>query len=109
MAPGNIIYEHLKENNMLASCLGLRDGEEIAKKGITVFRKLFKGKAVCLWKSVVLDRDCGLGVPYLCEVGSKVVVNWNWLDNDWNDNNPAAVRATYFISLSILHWESFVL
>jgi hypothetical protein len=28
--------------------------------------------------------------------------NWsnNWLDNDWNGNNPAAVRATLFISPS---------
>ena len=26
--------------------------------------------------------------------------NWgnNWLDNDWNGNNPAALRATLFIS-----------
>jgi hypothetical protein len=30
---GNRIYEHLQRNNMLDSCLGLRDGEEIQGKG----------------------------------------------------------------------------
>lgn len=37
--------------------------------------------------------------------------NWNvnWLDNDWNDNNPSAVLATHFISLPALCRESFVL
>ena len=36
--------------------------------------------------------------------------NWNvnWLDNDWNANNPSAVLATFFISLPTLCWESFV-
>ena len=35
--------------------------------------------------------------------------NWNvnWLDNDWNANNPSAVLATLFISLPF--GESFVL
>jgi len=42
---GNRIYEHLLANNMLDSCLGLRDGEEFQKKGIAVFRKFFGGKA----------------------------------------------------------------
>ena len=27
--------------------------------------------------------------------------NYNWLENDWNVNNPSAVLATIFISLSI--------
>lgn len=35
--------------------------------------------------------------------------NWsnNWLDNEWNVNNPAAVSENLFISLPL--WESFVL
>ena len=30
--------------------------------------------------------------------------NWNvnWLDNDWNANNPSAVLATHFISLQLV-------
>lgn len=35
--------------------------------------------------------------------------NYNWLENDWNDNNPAALRATRFISLLAFLRESFVL
>jgi len=27
--------------------------------------------------------------------------NYNWLENDWNVNNPSAVLATFFISLSV--------
>src|SRR3989344_4685206 len=36
--------------------------------------------------------------------------NWNvnWLDNDWNANNPSAVLATLFISLPAFR-RSFVL
>ena len=32
--------------------------------------------------------------------GDRWRSNFNWLDNDWNDNNPAAVDATLFISHS---------
>src|SRR3989338_5106888 len=35
------------------------------------------------------DIDGNLNVPYLYENGDKVVLNWNWLDNDWNSNDPA--------------------
>lgn len=34
--------------------------------------------------------------------------NYNWLDNDWNGNNPAALCAVLFISLPTSCWESFV-
>ncbi len=37
----------------------------------------------------VQNRNGNLNVPYLYENGGKVVVNWNWLDNNWNSNNPA--------------------
>jgi hypothetical protein len=42
----------------------------------------------------VRNHDGNLNVPYVYDDGNKVVVNWNWLDNDWNDNNPAARFAT---------------
>lgn len=42
----------------------------------------------------VQNRDGNLNVPYLYENGGKVVLNWNWLDNDWNGNNPALRHAT---------------
>ena len=43
------------------------------------------------------NRDGNLYVRYLYWNDSRW--NWsnNWLDNDWNGNNPAAVRVTLFI------------
>lgn len=37
----------------------------------------------------VQNRNGNRNVPYLTENDDQVVVNWNWLDNNWNDNNPA--------------------
>jgi len=86
---GNKLYEYLKDKKMLERCLSLRDGEEIQKKGIAVFRKFFQGKAVFLWKSVVQYRFGHLRVPFLCESDGKVVVGWYWLDDGWHGRNPA--------------------
>ena len=86
---GHKIYEHLKEKKILEDCLGLRDLEEIQKKGLAFFRKFFKGKTVFGWKSVVLDRYGSLRVPYLCGSGDKVVLDWRWLGSGWGGNNPA--------------------
>ena len=86
---GNRIYDHLKKTDALKTCLGLRDGEEIKKKGIEVFRKFFEGKAVVLWASVVQDRDSDILVPYLVEEGGVVVVYWGVLDRDWDDSRLA--------------------
>lgn len=86
---GHKLYEYLKEKKMLKGCLSLRDGEEIQKKGVAVFRKFFQGKAIFLWKSVVQNRGGNLRVPCLVENVGGVVVNWDWLDVDWNDACPA--------------------
>ncbi|MDQ5976918.1 MAG: hypothetical protein QG664_831 [Patescibacteria group bacterium] len=82
-------YEYLKENGMLKSCLSLRDGEEIQKKGLPVFRKFFQGKTVPLWKSIVQARSGGLRVPYLCEHDGMVVMRWDWPENYWIGFRPA--------------------
>ena len=47
-------------------------------------------------------------VLYLYWNGEKWNWNYNWLDNDWDVNDPSAVFATRFVSLSFLR-ESFVL
>ena len=57
---------------------------------------------------LVRNRDGNLNVPYLYENGDKVVMNWNWLDNDWNNDNPALRFATLFISRPALAGLSFV-
>jgi hypothetical protein len=86
---GQMIYDHLKSENMLSSCLGLRDLEEIQKKGIAHFRRNFNGKYVFGWKSIVRYDDDNLRVPFLCEDGGEVGLNWHWLGNDWYSTSPA--------------------
>ena len=86
---GNTIHTHLKKDNALTSCLNLQDGLAIQAKGIAVFRKLFGGKAVFLWGSVVRNRGGNLLVPYLYDIGGKVGLYWNWLDYNWYSDNPA--------------------
>ncbi len=86
---GEVIYDHLKSAKMLDTCLSLQDGLAVQQKGIAVFRKHFGGKAVFLWKSVVLNRDDSLHVPYLIEFGGQVVVGWIWFGYGWRGLNPA--------------------
>ena len=86
---GNTIHTHLKKDNALASCLNLQDGLAIQAKGIAVFRKLFGGKAVFLWGSVVQYRHGHLFVPYLCEYGDEVMVYWYWLGYLFDSIYPA--------------------
>ncbi|HEU0085615.1 MAG TPA: hypothetical protein VFQ59_01500 [Candidatus Paceibacterota bacterium] len=86
---GNTIYESFKVNNLLEGCLNLQDGLAIRAKGIMVFRELFQGKAVYLWKSVVQNRDGDLYVPYLYVSGDEVWLIWSSLDYNWNSNYPA--------------------
>lgn len=86
---GHNIYQHLKATDALGSCLGLADLLAIQQKGITVFRELFKGKAVFAWKSVARYRDGYLSVPYLYGFDDEVVLLWNWLGRDWDSGNPA--------------------
>ena len=86
---GQKIYEHLKKERMLETCIGFADLLEIQKKGIVFFRKHFQGKAVFGWRSVMQHRDDCLRVPCLCEDGDRVVLDWGWLENDWRDYCPA--------------------
>ncbi|MEI8249076.1 MAG: hypothetical protein WCG07_01095 [Candidatus Taylorbacteria bacterium] len=91
---GNKIYAHLKKTDMLKTCLGLRDLEEIQKKGIAYFRKHFAGKAVFGWASVVRHRRGNLRVPYLCEGGDEVILDWDWLGSYWHSLHPALRHAS---------------
>lgn len=85
---GNTIYKKFKKDDALADCLGLTDLLAIQAKGVEVFRKLFKGKAVFGWRSVVRGIDGGLRVPYLIEL-DKIVVRWDWLGHSWDSDEPA--------------------
>ena len=90
---GQVIYNYLKNTESLSSCLNLQDGVAIHSKGITVFRKLFKKKAVVLWGSVVQDQNGDLRVPYLYERWGKIVLNWRSLDDlVFGPCNPALLH-----------------
>lgn len=88
---GTRIYDHLKSSGSLGDCLSLRDGEEISRKGVDVYREFFGNKPLLLWKSVV-QHGCGyLFVPHLCGLGTSVALHWRWLKSDWDDRHPAGV------------------
>lgn len=55
------------------------------------------------------NSDGNLYVRYLNWNDGRWDWNNNWLDNDWNDDNPAALRATIFTSRPALAGLSFVL
>lgn len=57
----------------------------------------------------IRNSDGNLYVRYLKWNGDQWNWNDNWLDNDFNSDNPAIVRATLFISLPVFYWESFIL
>lgn len=86
---GQVIYDHLKTNDMLKTCFGVQELQTIQGKGIEFFRKHFAGKAVFGWRSVVLHRGGRLYVPCLIEYGFEVKLYWDWLDSDWYDYDPA--------------------
>lgn len=85
---GKKIYSYLKDTDTLKTCLGLRDLEEIQKKGIAFFRKHFQNKVVSGWKGIVRHRLGSLYAPVLCD-GGEVVLGWYWLDADWLGGHPA--------------------
>lgn len=86
---GNNIHDYLKRTDALVTCLGLRDLEEIQKKGTDFFREHFQGKVVFAWKGVVRRRDGRLHVPALCVGGGGGVLAWCWLDDAWHGGYPA--------------------
>ena len=89
MVKGEVIYSHLKATNTLTSCLDLRDGFAIQAKGIAVFRRFFGGKSAFLWRSTAQSLFSRILVPFLCEFGGEIVVDWNWLDRGWYTDHPA--------------------
>ena len=92
---GTCIYEHFKKTNILKTCLGFHDAQEIQLKGIDVFEKLFGNKRLFCWKSIVRLRKNVFVVPWVGsfyddEVGPIVRFGWVRLDDFWSDFHPAA-------------------
>ncbi len=87
---GPVVYEYLKENDMLKSCLGFSDALAIKNLGVVVFRKVFCDKDAYFWKSVVRRRDSGgLFVPYLCVRTGILGLFWHRFDLDGFVDDPA--------------------
>lgn len=86
---GHKVYERLKEFQIIEFSLGLRDLEEIQKRGLHFFRTFFEGKGVFGWGTIATDNKGGLHVPRLFEQGGAVVLGWRSLDANWSGSNPA--------------------
>lgn len=85
-----VIYQCLKEEDILRSCLAICDGREIAKKSARVFRSLFPKIKLFLWGAVAQDKHNDLCVPYLSERKGFIYMDWHWFDFSIGDNSPAA-------------------
>ncbi len=82
------LYEHIKTQNMLESCLNFRDLEEIKKRGTKFFREHFNRQEIYAWKSVARDEDNSLIVPCLYETSDIVVFRLRQLRLLCGDANP---------------------
>jgi len=86
---GQIVYDYLKDNGMLESCLGLSDAIAIQELGAEVFRKVFGKTIVFFMKSVVrCVHDRHLISPFLYASGSEVMLGWHWLGDCWRNFKP---------------------
>lgn len=97
---GSKIHATLRENNNLGICLGLRDLEEIKKKGVNFFKKHFRDQKLFAWKGVACELDGNeLAAPYLCvnnyhDIGERIEVYWCGLSlKEWDMYCPAAYFA----------------
>lgn len=88
------IHRHLENAGMLKNCLSLRDGEEIKKLGIVIFRKFFGDKSVFLWKSVMKGLGSECFVPILYDNGGRVVICWRSLEHSCGGDCFTALLAS---------------
>jgi len=89
---GGVIYQKVKDNDILASCLNLQDGAAIIAMGREAFHKNFPGcKKLYLWKSVGQERsiDRLIFVPYVLdeETNADLVIRWAWTGAYFDTDN----------------------
>ncbi len=82
-----------------AWCYGIIDAE--SDSTLRVFEGWWHGRH---FARIVRNRNGNLSAPYLYENGDKVVLNWNYLDNNWNSNNPGLRHANRSFS-SGFYWR----
>lgn len=86
------LHTYLRESDLLKTCLTLRDGEEIRKIDIKVFRRFFRKKHLYLWGSVVRDENDDLLVPFLHGQGSEIMISWQWFTEKLRRHCPAGLH-----------------
>jgi hypothetical protein len=91
---GQALYNDLKSNGLLESCLGLADGYAIQQKGIRLWRRVFAGGGnrfvpgrALLLRSVVA-KNANLYAPYLQDDDDAVTLNWLCLDGRLSEYFP---------------------
>ncbi len=91
---GNAIYRYLQENNMIASCLSLLDGQAIqAQASAADFRRHTKCSSAALWGSVRPYGSHSESLHVLCIIieqgGNKLELRWNFLGWYFDGRIPA--------------------
>ena len=84
---GRVILKHLTDTGLLVGCVGVPELKVIQAKGLPFFRQHFAGKAIVGWRDVQDDN-----VPYLIELGGKVVLLWYLLDRSFFASYPGLRR-----------------
>lgn len=90
---GKIVYEYLRDNDMLKTCLGLAEGLAIQAREAKVFERLYQGKPIFLLQSVAEDRG-GLWAACLIACGPQddrqVVLGWDVIHSRIFGHDPVA-------------------
>lgn len=91
---GADLEKHLIETGLIDQCLSFED--EVVKGWIDkpeTYPEEYKKVYPHLWKSTKTSGGYRL-VAYLDWFGSRVFVNWSWLENDWRGLDPALLASS---------------
>lgn len=87
---GRMLYDSIKQKNILSGCISLHDLLAIQRLGIRPFRRYVGGRSLYAWKDAVLDKGGAVRVPYAIDGGEQgVVISWSYTDGLWGGSNPA--------------------
>jgi hypothetical protein len=87
---GPELHQYYVESGLIKRCLGYRDGLELKKLPVEVFRQHFPYKILYLRRSAVKLPD-GTFVPYVCDAGDRIEVRWVATDKEVLATTPTAL------------------
>ncbi len=91
---GRDMCDFLEDTGLIEHCLDLRFGEELVKTFAStphLWSRVWTSRAIFLWKSVVLDWDGNLRVPYVIADDDYLQIHWRRLDYDLDGRDPAGL------------------